>query len=246
MKTLRRQRNAIGSDLRHLLRTFGAPAILAYAFDRIRVALAERGEGFDKRFGTDTEGKMYHWQLGMTAEGEYESNPYEAAPAWLIHKILAELPIDADEFVFVDIGSGKGRALMVASEFGFSKIVGVEMSAVLCETASRNLDRYLASRGKTSRYAICCANASDYVFGAEPAVVFLFNPFGERTFRAMLSNLERSLERYSRPVYVVYLNPRYDRVLNGSEHFLRICISGCPLMPWRQYAVYLSVSYRTH
>jgi hypothetical protein len=244
MKTLRRQRNAIGSDLRHLLRTFGAPAILAYAFDRIRVALAERGEGFDKRFGTDTEGKMYHWQLGMTAEGEYESNPYEAAPAWLIHKILAELPIDADEFVFVDIGSGKGRALMVASEFGFSKIVGVEMSAVLCETASRNLDRYLASRGKTSRYAICCANASDYVFGAEPAVVFLFNPFGERTFRAMLSNLERSWSAIV-ALFTWSISTR-DCVLNGSEHFLRICISGCPLMPWRRYAVYLSVSYRTY
>jgi SAM-dependent methyltransferase len=39
---------------------------------------------------------------------------------------------------FIDLGCGEGRALVIASEFPFRAIVGVELSPALCATATAN------------------------------------------------------------------------------------------------------------
>ena len=47
--------------------------------------------------------------------------------------------INLQEFAFIDIGSGKGRALLLASQYPFQRILGIEL---LAELASRGEREY--------------------------------------------------------------------------------------------------------
>ena len=48
----------------------------------------------------------------------------------------------------MDLGCGKGRVLMLAVEYGFARVTGVDYSASLCEIARRNLDVLRARTGR--------------------------------------------------------------------------------------------------
>ena len=169
------------NGIKHAFRVYGPLGAAAYVFDHFRVTRAERAV-----------------------------HPYEATPAWLVRRTLMALPIDPRDFVFVDLGAGKGRALMIASDFGFSKLVGIEISSAFCNAAATNMNRYHSARGQPLPYALRCMNAADYDFEEAPLVVFLFNPFGQKTLNAVLAKLEASLQRRPREAFVVYLNPRFE------------------------------------
>lgn len=119
--------------------------------------------------------------------------PINAAPAWLIRETLNSIPLEPNVFVFTDMGSGKGRALLVASEFPVAKIVGVEISRELSAIAEQNVMRYRSISQPCTTFSLHCADATDYTFEAEPLVLFLSNPFGRETIRRVLANLEASL-----------------------------------------------------
>src|SRR5262249_5690104 len=167
-----------------------------------RVRRAERAEGFDARFGTDTATLVYPWNLASIGhEDSPEIHAYEAAPAWLIREVLAFIPLQPYRFAFVDMGSGKGRALLIASELPFAKIVGIELSPELHRIAGENIKRYRSGSQQCTAFSLFCMNAAEYTFGPEPLVLFLFNPFGRDTIRSILAGLEASLNAAPRDAY---------------------------------------------
>jgi hypothetical protein len=223
-------------------RCYGLLAAAGYVFDEVRVGRAERAERFDERYASATAGKIYPWQLPDIAEAAASGDiyPYEATPAWLLRKIIHSLPIDPSEFTFIDLGSGKGRILLAASEFSFSRIIGIEISQALNNIAVSNISHHANTVAARSAYALHCMNAAHYEFEAEPLVVFLFNPFGKDTFDAVVSRLEDSLRTWPRDVCVIYLNPRFEKRLQRSPLFRRLKSEGSRLRPWRRYVVYRS------
>lgn len=111
------------------------------------------------------------------------------------------------DFTFIDLGSGKGRVLLMASEYPFRRIVGVELLPELHAIAQRNLDRLTDA----ARIELVLADARDFEFPNEPLVVFLFNPFPVFVLRAVMENLRRSMQASSsRPVYAVLHNPEHE------------------------------------
>src|SRR5271155_1080663 len=71
-------------------------------------------------------------------------SPYQPTDPALFHEMMASLStfIAFDTFTFIDIGSGKGRTLLMASEYPFRKIVGVELIQELHRAAAENLRAY--------------------------------------------------------------------------------------------------------
>jgi len=49
-------------------------------------------------------------------------SPYQPTEPALFQEMMASLPIEFDQFTFIDLGSGKGRTLLMASEYPFMKI----------------------------------------------------------------------------------------------------------------------------
>jgi hypothetical protein len=161
-----------------------------------------------------------------------------ATTASVIYEILASLTLQADTFAFVDMGSGKGRALLVASEFPFAKIVGIELSAQLHRIASENVRRYRPASQPCATFELKCMDVVDYVHGPEPLVLFLFDPFGRETLQRVIANLEASLRENPREAYVVYVYPQFEDVLQDSPALRRVREGGPSWRPWSRYVVY--------
>ena len=161
-------------------------------------------------------------------------SPYQPTEPSLFHEMLAAAPIQFDEFTFIDLGSGKGRTLMMASDYPFRRIVGVELIPQLHRIAQDNLRRYSSPNQKCFSLESICADARDYDFPPVPTVLYLFNPLPETGLATVIANLERSLHEHPRPAVVLFHNPLHEEILARTQCLQRT--GGT-----HQYAVYQSV-----
>ena len=145
---------------------------------------------------------------GHTLAGRPEDGyPYIPTRVSNARRILRNLPItDHSSFTFVDLGSGKGRVLLLAGAYPFRAVVGVEYALELHRQAETNL---LSHRGKTlcSNIETRHLDARDYQFPKGDLVVYMFNPFPSPTLQTVLDNLQRAIGSESRQVFVILEYP---------------------------------------
>lgn len=164
---------------------------------------------FDWEHRVDTTAATLDWRtrlLGLL------HSPYQAIEAEPLRNMIASLAVDYREFTFIDIGSGKGRALLVASEYPFRRVVGVELLPELKRVSEENILRYSARRCPSIE--VISADAVEFRFPSEPLVVFLFNPLPEPGLRRLVRNLGCSLRKNPRPAYVIYANALLEDVVD--------------------------------
>jgi SAM-dependent methyltransferase len=169
---------------------------------------------YDWEHRVDTTSATVHWQdrlLGVL------HSPYQPTEPALFHEMLAALQTDFAGCTFIDLGSGKGRTLLMASEYSFRRILGVELLPELDRIAQENLHKYRSETQKCFRLESVCGDACEFVFPAEPTVLYLFNPVPEAGLIRLLGNLNRSLRERPRKVFVLYHNPLHDPVLSASN-----------------------------
>jgi hypothetical protein len=126
------------------------------------------------------------------------------------------------EFTFVDLGSGKGRVLLMAAQYGFKRIVGVEFMPEWHRIAETNIRKFIAQYGIASPIESFCMDAREFNFPAGPLVVYLFNPFPEPVLAAVLEKLRQSWVANPRPVFVAYRYPEFDSLILKSEWLRKI------------------------
>jgi SAM-dependent methyltransferase len=161
-------------------------------------------------------------------------SPYQPTEPALFQEMMASLPIEFDQFTFVDLGSGKGRTLLMASEYPFRKIVGVELIADLHCVAEANIHDYRSPTQRCLQIESVQADAREFALPNEPLVLYLFNPLTEHALSEVLRELKKSVGRVPRPVWIVYHNPLLEDVV-GASGFLEKTV-GTPL-----YSVYRAV-----
>jgi hypothetical protein len=174
-------------------------------------------EGFDREHGVDTEGTIVPEQLDATSENRVFAAPYQAVLPETFFHVMKLLPIDFARSLFIDFGSGKGRALLLASELPFKKIVGIEFSSHLQQVAEANLRQYRSTTQQCRSFELVCSDAVAYGIPPEPAVFFFFNPFGEEVMAKVAAGIRRSLQQAPRTVFVVYFNPQVGHVWEALE-----------------------------
>ncbi len=160
---------------------------------------------FDRQHGTDTSGMVPTRDLDIEDDAvKWQSNLYLGSPERVTRHIIRSLDIDPAEFTFIDYGSGKGRALFVAAQFPFRKVVGVEISASLHRAAVANLARYTGPRLQTD-IGLWCGNALDYELPAGNLVLHMYHPFGPDVLGRMLAHIKQSAGTAPRRILVPYL-----------------------------------------
>ena len=151
-------------------------------------------------------------------------SPYQPTEPTLFREMIATLQQNADvdlsQLTFIDLGSGKGRTLLMASDYPFRRIVGVELLPTLHQIAQENLTHYKNSSQQCFALQAQCADATAFVFPEEPLLLYLFNPFPESGLRKTIQNLENSLRSHPRAAYVLYHNPLLEHVLS-EQNFLK-------------------------
>ena len=187
--------------------------------ERRRQRYGDMDYDWEQRINT-TSGAV-SWQARLL--GVFHS-PYQPTEPALFREMMSTLPMDFREFTFVDIGSGKGRTLLMASQFPFRKIVGVELIAELHQAAEENVRAFSSGsthaissqNGPTPRIETLCEDARQFVFPQTPLVVYLFNPLPKEGLKSVIGNLEDSFRRVPRPIWIVYHNPLLESVLTES------------------------------
>jgi SAM-dependent methyltransferase len=173
---------------------------------------------FDWKFGTDTMRWVGKDALGAVSENRRHSRCYKPSKSRPFLKLLRSLDLPRD-CNFVDIGAGKGRVLLLASQCGFRKVIGIEFSSDLCAQARRNLEAYSRKVSLRSPIHIVEADATTHRFGPEDRVFYLFNPFDAVVLTQVLRNLGRSLAQHPRRVWLIYNDPQHHDVVVEAGFF---------------------------
>ena len=112
---------------------------------------------------------------------------------------------------------------LLAAQFPFRKIVGVEFSLELHEIAERNLDAGKSTDRRCHDLTSVHADAAKFALPAGPLMLYFYNPFKEPVMRRVVENIRRSVSEDPRPVIVVYANPTCRHVLDRTEFLAPIC-----------------------
>lgn len=182
---------------------------------------------FDLEFGVRTSGLVAGRNLKTGHRNDRHATAYYAvAPSvfqsllvrWRRFKPVAPL----DSYTFVDMGAGMGRALLLAAEFPFRTVIGVEMHPALARIGRRNMARWRATGRARASMRMMQTDAADFTLPPGPCVVFLFNPFGAPVLRRMLRGWGPQLAGREGLLDILYVNNEQDRVLATEPGFVRL------------------------
>jgi hypothetical protein len=179
-----------------------------------------RRHPFDVEHGVDTSGFLSAAECAPDAAMASQIWPYAGSQPSIVRTGIALLP-DHNQYAFVDLGCGKGRALMVASEFPFARLVGVEISPDLAEVARGNVAVITRRDPRGALIDIRVGNATAMRPPAERVVYFMYNPFGRALTETLVDGLERQLANGLEHAFVIYYNPVYGDVLDRSPRLAR-------------------------
>jgi SAM-dependent methyltransferase len=200
---------------------------------------------FDQLYGTDTSGLIPGSVIvqGTKAKVEELTAYYGVAPSilqglldiWLQrtapHPRGAQR--DIEQTVFLDIGAGKGRAMLLASQSPFLRVEGVELNPALAAIAQANIALWAAAphAGALAPLRLHHADATQQPLPREPTLAFLFHPFELPILRRFLRHVERSLTAHPRPFDLLYANAEHGSLLDRHPAFTRLWMGPVAMTP---------------
>lgn len=186
---------------------------------------------FDLEFGTRTSGLVAGRHLqSRHREGRDATAYYAVAPsvfqALITRWLRTRPPAPIDSYTFIDLGAGMGRALLLAAEYPFRNVVGVEMHPTLARIARRNMAKWRSQARMRAPMRMVCRDATDFPLPPGPCLVFLFNPFGAPVLRRVLRAWRRGMRDRATAAHssidVLYVNNEQDHVLAMEPGFVRL------------------------
>lgn len=177
---------------------------------------------FDKKYGTDTSGELLIKDTNLSeSESKSGAQLYWATPEKLARYLIGSLDIEFTDYTFIDFGSGKGRVPLVASQFPFQNIIGVEFVPELHEIAEKNIHIYKSNQQKCKNISSVCIDAIEFCIPETPLVLHFYHPFKSESkiLSKVLANVNKSLLEKPRPVWIIYIHHVDIGVVNTFAQF---------------------------
>jgi SAM-dependent methyltransferase len=174
----------------------------------------------ERRLGVETGGHLRLPELGIDNK---EFHEYAAIGYYAIRSAIRRIPLPHETVSFVDYGSGKGRAVIVAATFPFRKAVGVEISEQLNDVAKANIARM--KHRKAEIVQVVASDAVDFVVEDDVNLIYMANPFRGATLQKVIGNILASYRANPRPIYFVYFNKiHFEQLIAQPGYELIKCI----------------------
>jgi len=185
----------------------------------------------DRILNVDTAQRVELAQLGLDAPDRVS---YEPAGWRELRRILRPADISGDD-VFLDLGSGKGRMILLAARYRFRKVIGVEIAEPLTAVARRNVAS-CRLRPRCGEIELVTADVLDYGIPDDVSVVYMFNPFRGAVFDAVVAQLIASVDRRPRRLLLIYRDGRNCERLTSTGRFrlVRESLGLRPGRAWRE------------
>lgn len=182
---------------------------------------------FDLEFGVRTSGLVAGRHLISGHRHDRHATAYYAVAPSVFRSMLvrwrrcrSQPPLDA--FTFVDLGAGMGRAMLLAAEFPFRAVIGVELHPLLARIARKNLALWRAAQRARAPMHLLCGDAVEFPLPPGPCVVFLFNPFGAPVLRRLLRSWSQTLSAWDGQLDILYVNNEQEHVFAAQPGFVRL------------------------
>ncbi len=228
-------RGALGRRAKHWIVNRGWRGFSAEVWRRARLIVSGkptpgertpviRQHPFDTRNGVETGGLIFGEQLDVKQPAAYWATAYYGIAPSVLTAALDRLALDWTRFTFVDVGCGKGRALMIALHYPFRSIFGVELSPALAQVARQNVE--------ISRVAvpvsIICGDASAVTLPDGPLVILLYHPFAAPVMRRFLRQLA-AVASEPREIFLIYANPELHPMVRSVPQLEVVCDECLPM-----------------
>ena len=182
---------------------------------------------FDLEFGVRTSGLVAGRDLKSGQKSDRHNTAYFGVAPSVFREMIVRWrrlkPAAAiDEFTFVDVGAGMGRAMLLAAEFPFRAVLGVELNPTLARIGRRNMAQWRDAGRSKAPMRMMCRDALEFNLPAGPCVVFLFNPFGAPVLRKLLRKWSAEFAQRGRQLDILYVNNEQGAVLDAEKGFARL------------------------
>lgn len=208
-----------------------------------RERLAElQQQAFERRLGgVQTGGHLYLDDIG---EDPADRGFYERCHWLPVRRALKRLDPGPSD-VFVDLGSGKGQALLIAGLMPYGRVVGVDLVDELTQAAQRNIAR-ARPRLVANEVEAVTADVLEWEVPDDLSVLFLYSPFMGEIFHRALERIFESYDRRPRPLHIVYDFPWEHNwlVSTGRVVVEDVAPAQWPAPPWWYRTGWALVTYR--
>jgi SAM-dependent methyltransferase len=162
-------------------------------------------ERFDRKYKVNTAGSARLESLRIDSNNRDAGVVYDPMPEKTFNGLLKSLPpVDLQEYVFLDFGSGKGRTLLIASSYNFRRIVGVEFAEELHHIALSNIASYKNDNQLCTDIQCVHIDAVLFDIPIEKAILYFFVPFSHGVLSQVLHNVKRSYLSHPRKLFILY------------------------------------------
>ena len=191
---------------------------------------ARQAKAFDARYGTDTVRQVpVSAMRDVPPAAAAHAVHYEASAIPKLRQALAAIVRALGDrlpaFAFVDVGSGKGLAVMQASRHPFRDVVGIEMAPALHAIAQRNAIRFTAAHPDAAPMRFVVGDALTVPLPDGPVVVYLYNPFDATVLAPFAARLEHSAS-HGRELVVAYVNPVHREIFDRADRYAPLWDNG--------------------
>jgi SAM-dependent methyltransferase len=164
------------------------------------------------KYGSNTFGPVELKNLTIVEGDVKKASRYEAVSFYMLEHLFTAFRKISDITSIVDLGCGKGRVMMVAAHFGFTKTTGIDFAKEMCEEANANMmKKQKQFPGLT--WNVIRQNVENYDIRSDDSVFFMFNPFDYSVLKNFLRKLNISCDQFPRPIYFIYASPQHDKLL---------------------------------
>lgn len=173
---------------------------------------------FDNRFRLDTRSEVSISDLDIPHTDKIHADKYKPTRTRYFRKLMQQLAPEK-QGVFVDVGCGKGRILLLAALYGFNKIRGIEISNNLSRIAEQNIEAFQQSYCTDCEMKVICTNVLAYEFQHDESLFFLYSPFDLYVTENFLSRVRSSLSNAPRKLCLVINEFRFPELLQDDSVF---------------------------
>ena len=201
---------------------------------------------FDAAHGVETSGLIAAGNLATGHPSDAHVTAYYGVAPSILRALIqlwrdTKPPHPIERYNFVDFGAGKGRALLVASQLPFHKVIGIELNPTLADIAQRNIDHWRATHASDATAAAIASihlyeqDALTFELPRAPTLAFLFHPFEAPVLKLLLRRIEARFAKIpgSRtPAFdLLYVNSECRDVLDRHPAFTRLFLGPVAMSP---------------
>jgi predicted RNA methylase len=179
-----------------------------------------RNGAFDRKHGTDTTETVDCGNLRPIGPNQKHSFYYVPTPVGVFRTVMRVAVPAPEGYTFIDFGSGKGRVLLMASDFAFDRVIGVEFSPHLHEISERNIAVYRPTTRRCRDVTSILCDAADFELPNDDLVLYFWTPFGAAVLERVLDRIRMSCELHPRRLIIIVYAGREDFI----EPFRRLGI----------------------